>query len=237
MQAKLVTREDHGALSVLTLNRPDKRNALSPALLEDLRCHVDALAEASDDTRVIVIRGAGPSFCGGADLTALHEGIVTADPEFRSKTIEKIGNLPQTVIAAVHGHCITGGLELALAADYIIASENAVFRDTHAALGIVPRWGMSARLPRRVGLTRARWLSATGVAVTARQAFEMGLCELVTNDADHFSATLEIAQRIAASATSSITAIDHLYAAALTMPMPEALEYERGFTPPGGSRA
>lgn len=236
MTSKLVIREDYGAVSVLTLNRPDKRNALSPALFEALRFHVDALAMLADDIRVIVIRGAGPSFCGGADLTALREGVVTTDPEFRSRTIEKIGALPQTIIAAVHGHCVTGGLELALAADFIIASENAVFRDTHAALGIVPRWGMSARLPRRVGLTQARWLSTTGIAVDARQALVIGLCEMITDNARHMAAAMEIAQSIAANSVASIRAISHLYETAMTMPVAEALDYERIYTPAGSTR-
>ena len=167
----------------------------------------------------------------------MRDGVVTEDPEFRSRTIQKIGALPQTVIAAVHGHCLTGGLELALAADFIIASEDAVFRDTHAGLGIVPRWGMSARLPRRVGLTRARWLSATGIAVTARQALEMGLCEMVTENSGHMEAVMEIAQRIAGNAASSIRALNQLYPAALAMPLDDALEYERAFTPVGGRGA
>ena len=237
MPDRLVLRQDHGAVSILTLNRPAKRNALSPAVFEGLRSQVDALAEASGDIRVVIIRGAGPSFCAGADLAALREGVVTEDPEFRSRTIQKIGAMPQTVIAAVHGHCLTGGLELALAAAFIIASENTVFRDTHAALAIVPRWGMSARLPRRIGLTRARWLSVTATPVTARQALSMGLCEMVTENSGHMEAVMEIVQRIADNAASSISALNHLYPAALAMPLDDALEYERGFTPVGGRGA
>jgi enoyl-CoA hydratase len=231
----LVLREDAGAVAVLTLNRPDKLNALSPELFVELRSHIDAIAGAGDAVRVVVIRGAGRSFCAGADMVALKAGVVTEDPEFRSHTIQRLGELPQAVIAAVHGNCYTGGMELALAADIIVAARDARFRDTHAALGILPRWGLSARLPRRVGRAAALRISLSGDVVEAEEALRIGLCDYVAAPAEHISFTMGLAARIAAHATTG--AIKHLYDRALEMPLDAALDCERRYTKPGGRPA
>jgi enoyl-CoA hydratase len=226
----LVLRDDAGPVVVLTLNRPAKLNALSPALFVELRAHVDAISAEGGTVKVVVLTGAGRSFCAGADLDALKAGVVTADPELRSETIERLGQLPQTVIAAVHGHCYTGGLELALAADLIVAATDSRFCDTHAKLGIVPRWGLSARLPRRVGLAVAQRLSITAEPVDAHEAHRIGLCDYVV-DAEGLNAfVMDLAAKIAKNSASSIAAIKHLYQHALTIPMPEALAYERRYT-------
>ena len=231
----LVLREDAGAVAVLTLNRPEKLNALSPELFVELRTHIDAIASAGDTVRVVVVKGAGRSFCAGADMAALKAGVVTDDPEFRSHTIQRLGELRQAVIAAVHGTCYTGGMELALAADIVVASQDARFRDTHAALGILPRWGLSARLPRRVGLAAARRISLSGDVVEAEEALRIGLCDYVASPAELISFTMALAARIAAQATTG--AIKHLYERATEMPLDAALDYERSYTKPGGRPA
>lgn len=232
--SRLVVREDAGAVTTLTLNRPEKLNALSPELIQELREHVDAIAAEGERIGCVVLRGVGRSFCAGADVEALKAGVVTADPEFRSETVERIGRLPQAVIASVRGHCYTGGLELALAADIIIAAENARFCDTHARLGIVPRWGMSARLPRRVGLGVAKRLSLTCEPVDAREALRVSLCDYVVPAEGLEEFTSGLAARVAENARSSVTAIKHLYKNSLTISLDDALAYERAFTRPGG---
>jgi enoyl-CoA hydratase len=226
----LVLRENAGPVAVLTLNRPEKLNALSPELFLELRAHVDAIAGEGEQTRCVVLRGAGRSFSAGADIEALKSGVVTADRELRSETVERLGQLPQAVIAAVHGHCYTGGLELALAADIIIAADNSRFCDTHAKLGIVPRWGMSVRLPRRVGLAVAKRLSFTAEAIDAQEALRIGLCDEVVPLERLEETAMSWAVKIAGNAAPSIAAIKHLYQHSVGLSLAEALAYERDYT-------
>ncbi len=225
----LVIREDRGPVTILTLNRPEKLNALSPALFVDLRTHLDAI-ETDTRIRCIVLKGAGRSFCAGADVEVLNAGVVTDDPEFRSKTVEYLGNVRPVLIAAVHGHCYTGGLELALTADVIVASRNATFRDTHARLGILPRWGLSARLPRRVGLTTARRISVTCEAIDADEALRIGLCDYVTPQDDLEKFAFGLADRVAENDPKAIAGVRELFARGLELPMSGALVHERDFS-------
>jgi enoyl-CoA hydratase len=178
---RLVLREDVGGLCTLTLSRPDKLNAISPALFVELRAHLDALAADGGELGVIVLRGAGKSFCAGVDLTGVGTLDLAALRQ-QSRTLEIFAQLPQIVIAAVQGHCFTGGLELALAADWIIAAESARFGDTHGKFGLVPAWGMTQRLPRRVGSSKAIELMATSRRVDGREAERIGLANSCVAD-------------------------------------------------------
>jgi enoyl-CoA hydratase/carnithine racemase len=229
--ADLVLRRDVGSVAVLTLNRPDKLNALSPVLFEELAAHLDAIEETTPGC--VVLAGAGRSFCAGADVEALQAGVVTDDPEFRSRTMQRLGELPCPVIAAVQGHCYTGGLELALTADIIVADDDARFRDTHARFGILPRWGLSARLPRRIGLAAAKRMAFTGDEVPAAEALRIGLCDEIVPAARLQEAALELAARIAANARTS-AGIKRLYTRSLELSLAEALENERASSRPGG---
>jgi len=222
----LVLREDAaGGIVWLTLNRPDKLNALSPALFETLAGHLDAL-ERDESARCVVLRGAGRAFCAGADLDALRAGVVTADPDMRSRTVARLGALPQPVLAVVHGYCFTGGLELALAADLILASENAVFCDTHARLGLLPRWGMSARLPRRVGAARARRITFTAERIGGPEALAIGLCDWVEPQETLMARAHQIAGELALTGPAAAR-IRTLYDAAADLDLSEALSLER----------
>lgn len=229
----LVLRNDVGAVAVLTLNRPDKLNALSPELFADLAAHLDAIEAAGEAVRCVVIRGAGRSFCAGADAAVLATGFVTADPEFRSRTVQRLGELSRPLVAAVHGHCYTGGLELALTADIIVAADDARFCDTHAKLGIVPRWGLSARLPRRIGLAAAKRLAFTAQVVDAAEALRIGLCDHVVPAATLQDFVLDLAATIAATARTA-PQVKCLYARTAELPLAEALDFERAFSKPGG---
>lgn len=161
----------------------------------------------------------------------LKAGTITAEPELRSETVELLGNLACAVIVAVHGHCYTGGLELALAGDIIVAADTAQFCDTHARLGIVPRWGMSARLPLRVGLSVAKLLSFTTAPISAAEALRVGLCDQVVPASGLEDAALALARQIAANNARSLTAIKHLYDASVGRPLHEVLAYERAYSP------
>lgn len=231
--AGLVLREDAAGVATLTLNRPDKLNALSPELFGQLAAHLDAIEAAGDAVGCVVLRGAGRSFCAGADTAVLEAGFVTADPEFRSRTMQRLGELPRPLIAAVHGHCYTGGLELALTADIIVAADDARFCDTHGRLGILPRWGLSARLPRRVGLAAARRMAFTADVVAAAEALRIGLCDHVVPAAGMEEFVTALAARIAANARTAAS-VKRLYEKALDLPLAEALEHERESSRPGG---
>ncbi len=174
-----ITRDDAGGLCTLTLNRPDKLNALDTAAFEELDAHLNAI-EKDDRIGCVVVRGAGRGFCAGADLKAM--GDVPVAPAFKPGVVERLGLLPQPVIAAVHGICLTGGLELALACDFILADGTARFADTHGKWGLVSQWGMSQRLPRRIGEAAAKRMMMTGRTVDAAEAHRIGLIDQLAPD-------------------------------------------------------
>ena len=154
----LVRFERHGGVAVLTLNRADKRNALNLALWGELETHIAAIEALGEAIGAVVLRAAGPVFCAGNDLK--ERGIATPRPNYQASIVTRLASLPQPVIVAVQGGCFTGGLELALAGDIILAGESASFADTHGKFALVPVWGMSQRLPRRVGEWKAREISS-----------------------------------------------------------------------------
>ncbi|MBD3647134.1 MAG: enoyl-CoA hydratase/isomerase family protein, partial [Pseudomonadales bacterium] len=156
MTEALVLRDDRDGIATLTLNRPESLNALSPNLFIQLRDHIETIASQPDDIGCVILCGKGRSFSAGNDLKAIQAGERAPTPHFQAETLELIENLPQPVIAAVQGHCYTGALEVVLACDLLIAAESARFADTHGKWGMTPTWGMSQRLPRRVGPLKAR---------------------------------------------------------------------------------
>jgi enoyl-CoA hydratase/carnithine racemase len=172
---ELVLRSDVDGVATLTLNRPDALNALSPNLFVELRGHVESIANDPENVGCVVLRGAGRSFCAGNDLRAIQNGEEAPSPTYQADTVNMIENLPQPVIAEVRGHCYTGGLELALSCDLLIASDTAKFSDTHGKWGMTPRWGMSQRLPRRIGALKAKEMSFTARAYNGAEAAAMGL--------------------------------------------------------------
>ncbi len=172
---ELVLRSDKDGVVTLTLNRPDALNALNPNLFVELRGHVESIAGDPENVGCVVLRGAGRSFCAGNDLKAIQNGEEAPSPTFQSDTINMIENLPQPVIAEIRGHCYTGGLELALSCDLLVASETAKFADTHGKWGMTPRWGMSQRLPRRIGPLKAKEMSFTARTYSGAEAAAMGL--------------------------------------------------------------
>ncbi len=169
MTEVLVEVED--LVAVVTLNRPERRNAISAKLFAGLR---EALGEldARADVRAIVLTGADPAFCAGLDLTELGQ---PGGPLAAAGSGAAIPELTRPLIGAVNGAAVTGGLELALACDFLVASELATFADTHARVGVMPGWGLTVALPEAVGLRRAREMSATGNFISARTALAWGL--------------------------------------------------------------
>lgn len=166
--------------AVVTLNRPNAMNALSRALRAELAEAVDRL-EADPAVRVMILTGAGRAFCAGLDLKELGSGagggvlggVNVADP------VRALGRFSGPIICAVNGVAITGGFELALAGDVLLASTEARFADTHARVGVMPGWGLSQKLSRTIGIYRAKELSLTGNFLSAQQANDWGLVNRV----------------------------------------------------------
>ena len=183
----LVIRQDIDGIALLTLNRPDKLNALNVALFKELLAHAKDIARQPDEIGCVVIKGAGRCFSAGHDLGDIAAGEKLPRPNFQAKVIEVLTQLPQPVISAVHGHCYTGALELALAGDLIVASANAKFADTHGKWALQPVWGISQRLPRKIGNAKATEMMLTARTYTAAQALDMGLVVQVFDD-DAFEA-------------------------------------------------
>ncbi|WP_213268458.1 enoyl-CoA hydratase/isomerase family protein [Hyphomonas sp.] len=220
-----VLREDRDGLAVLTLNRPDKLNALTVGMFAELRAHVTALYK--DDTiGCVVLRGAGKCFSAGHDLADIAEGEKVPSRGWHSETLRMMERLPKPVIAAVHGHCYTGALEVALAADFIIAAESAKFGDTHAKWALTPIWGMSQRLPRRVGIATAKRLMFTAEMIRADEAFRIGLAEKVVPDADFDAEIDKLARQILANSPFSHAANKRLLEATDARDMDSGLQWE-----------
>ena len=184
---------DHG-ITILSLNRPDALNALSPALFMALRAEVDRIAQEIESVGCVILRGAGRSFSAGNDLKAIQAGQKPPSAHFQAETLEAIERLPQPVIAAVQGHCYTGSLELALACDLMITGESAKLADTHGKWGMAPTWGMSQRLPRRIGVVKAKEMMFSGRTISGQEAVELGIANLCVPDDDLLSAAIEMAE-------------------------------------------
>ena len=196
MSTDLVLISNHDGISVITLNRPDKLNALNAAMRAALAEGL-ARAESDEATRVVVLTGAGRAFCAGVDLKELageadaneaFVGAITAGPMTDALTA-----LSKPLIAAVNGLAVTGGLELALACDVIIASTEARFADTHVRVGLLPGWGMSQKLSRAIGPYRAKEMSLSGNFIDAAQAERWGLANRVVAPAELLPASLALA--------------------------------------------
>ena len=172
--------EVSGAVATVILNRPDRRNALSGALLSQVRAGLAEL-DGRADVRAIVLTGADPAFCAGLDLTELGRPDSPLSAATAGPVVPAMG---KPLIGAINGAAITGGLELALACDFLVASERARFADTHARIGIMPGWGLTYELPEAIGLRRAREMSATGNFVGARTAMDWGLVNHVVPHAE-----------------------------------------------------
>ncbi|HWA63447.1 MAG TPA: enoyl-CoA hydratase/isomerase family protein [Caulobacteraceae bacterium] len=185
-----VLREDRDGLAVLTLNRPEKLNSLNVEVFEDLMAHVEALEGQTESVGLVVLKGAGRCFSAGHDLGDIAAGERLPRPNFQAHVIERLAGLPQPVITAVHGHCYTGALELALAGDVILAAESAKFADTHAKWSLTPVWGMSQRLPRRIGRARAHEMMLTCATISGAEAAAIGLANRCFPDAS-FEADVE----------------------------------------------
>jgi enoyl-CoA hydratase len=209
----MITTEVRGPAGIVTLDRPEARNALTGSMIRGL---ADALAtfDADDAVRAIVLTGRDPAFCAGldlADLAATFEGAMADD---NSAAGTRRGLLPSSRtprIGAVNGAAVTGGLELALGCDFLIASERATFADTHARVGVMPGGGMTIRLPQAVGAARARQMSMTGNFIDAATACSWGLVNEVVEHAALLDRAVELAGAIADADAETIAELRTMY--------------------------
>jgi enoyl-CoA hydratase len=207
----VVLVEVDGGVATVTLNRPQARNALNKELRKALYRSMRDLEE-DDAVRAIVLTGSDPAFCAGLDLKELGSGRETlADSDATGGGAEagreRPGPLPlmtKPVIGAINGVAITGGFELALQCDYLVASEQARFADTHARVGIMPGWGLTVLLAEAVGLRRARELSTTGNFLDATTALTWGLVNHVVPHAEVVATAQKLAADVATVAPEAV---------------------------------
>src|SRR5579871_1474816 len=225
--SEAVLRELNDGLLTVTLNRPDKLNALSFESFKGLAAAADYALANKDKVGCVLLRGAGRSFCAGNDLGDLGGVFNDGDnSKFRSDTVERLASLPMPVIAVVQGHCLTGGLELALAADIIIAGESAKFGDTHGKWDLVPVWGLSQRLPRRIGRAKALEMSFSARNYSGREAAQMGLANICVPDAELDTAVANFAKEVLANSWRSSRAIKKLVDETEGLPLKAGLAHE-----------
>ena len=233
--SELVLREDTDGIAVLTLNRPGALNALSPSLFVELRGHVETIARQTDSVGCVVLRGEGRSFSAGNDLKAIQAGDVPPTPQFQADTVVKLEALPQPVICEVQGHCYTGALELALACDLLYCAESARFADTHGKFSMTPGWGMSQRLPRRIGPLKAKEMMFTGRVVSGPEAAELGLANRCVPDAELRETVMQLARDIVANSWHTLRGDKMLVNEGQNYTLADGLRFERARGPGRGA--
>jgi enoyl-CoA hydratase len=233
---EFVTVEQDGAVAVITLDNPPV-NALSARLLEELEAEYDRL-DRSDDTRAIVLRGAGEkAFVAGADISefpALRDAAAEAVESGSARGIQKLGgrmdNGRTPVVAAIHGYCLGGGLELAMACDLRVAADDAQLGQPEIKLGLIPGGGGTQRLPRLVGHGRALLLNLTGDPISGAQAYEWGLVEKVVPRAELEEAALTLARTLSERSPHAMAVIKELASTTRDLPIDEGMRREaQGF--------
>lgn len=233
MTAPRILRADADGLCTLTLNRPDKLNALDTAAFDELDAHLAQIAAQGDTIGCVLLRANGRGFCAGADLAAmgLRADGTPVPPDYKPGVIARLAELPQPVIAAAHGVCFTGGLELALACDFIVADTTARFADTHGKWGLVGAWGIMQRLPRRIGVPTARRMMMTGQPIAADEALACGLVDLIAEEGRLDAVAAALARDILANSWHTNFAVKRTLRETEAMTLPAALAHERAHYP------
>lgn len=187
----------------VTLNRPDALNAINVAMMDELRAAFDAAA-ADDAVRLAAITGNGRAFCAGADLKSVLGGLETEGAggvmDFIAdayKLFAHIGAFPKPLLGAINGIAAAGGIELTLCCDIVLAAESARLGDAHSNFGLLPGGGSSARLPRKIGPARAKYLLYSGDLIPAEKLRDWGLVHEVVADGDLLAETEALAARLA----------------------------------------
>ncbi len=226
--ADIVLLDVSDGIGTLTLNRPKARNALSRALSARIRTAMAEL-EADEQVRVIVLTGSDPAFCAGVDLKELgKDGGTLSNFHPNGEVAVRYPWQPTTkpVIGAINGVAITGGFELALLCDFLVASDRAAFGDTHARVGVLPGWGLSVLLPQAIGVRRALEMSMTGNFIDAAEAHRLGLVNHVVAHESLLPTVRALATDIASISTHTIKTYLASYRAIHTMSVGDGLLHE-----------
>lgn len=216
---------DPAGYAAVTLNRPTALNALSRALRATLADVFTTLAQ-DPAVRVVILTGAGRGFCAGLDLKELAQA-QPGEAATAANPVAAIEAFPGPVIGAINGVAVTGGFELALACDVLIAAEEARFADTHARVGIMPGWGLSQKLSRTLGIWRAKEISFTGNFLSAQQADAWGLVNRVVPAAELLPQARRMALDMLEADPAMLRGMKRLIDEGFALPMGQARQHER----------
>lgn len=225
---ELVTLEIEESIALISLNRPRQLNAISNEMSIGL-LEAFEMVSASENVVVAILTGAGKAFSVGVDLIELshNSGLMQNDTLGVDAPITKaMASCSKPIIAAVNGFAVTGGFELALACDFIYASASAKFADTHAQVGLIPGGGLSQKLPRLIGINRAREVSFTGKYISSAKACEWGMVNEVFPDDKLMGSVIDVARQISTSVPSALYKIKSLMNSGWEMPLGEGLRME-----------
>jgi enoyl-CoA hydratase len=217
---------DADGVRTITIDRPDAKNALTAAMRTEL-CDLLSRCERDPEVRAVVLTAVDPVFTAGVDFKEVAGGTSTWNPydaQFALNPGRALRAMLTPVICAVNGACVSGGLEIALSSSFIVASERARFADTHARLGVVATWGLTALLPRAVGIRKAREMSITGNFVMADEALRIGLVNHVVPHHELVPFAQQLASDVAT--TPAVSEVLRLYARADGMSLADALALE-----------
>lgn len=225
----LVTTSDR--VRTITMHRPEARNALNVALQRELGAAL-AGADVDPEVDVVVLTGSDPAFCAGLDLRELADGaknLVGGADDAHVSPFAALWKMTKPVIGAVNGACITGGFELALACDFLVASEHAFFGDTHARVGVMPAGGMSVFLPATVGVRRAKEMSLTGNFLNATDALAAGLVNHVVPHEALLPTSAQLGADIAGNDQAAVRNLKRLYDANERVTVGEGIDQEQRY--------
>jgi enoyl-CoA hydratase len=229
--AELVLVDTADRVRTVTLNRPEARNALSVALQREAGAAL-AAAEADPDVDVVIFTGSDPAFCAGLDLRELGKdasNLVGGADDPAISPFAALWKMSKPVIGAINGPCVTGGFELALACDFLIASERAAFADTHARVGVMPAGGMSVFLPQVVGVRKAKEMSLSGNFMGAHEAFARGLVNHVVAHDALLASARKLAADIVGNDQAAVRNLKKLYDANEKVTVGAAIDQEQQF--------
>jgi enoyl-CoA hydratase len=215
--------------AIVTLDRPAAMNALSLAMRKQFVATIDGL-QSDPGVWVLIVTGAGKAFCAGLDLKELgaSRDLASAlEPAQAADPVAALRRFHGPVIGAINGAAVTGGFELALACDLLIASETARFADTHARVGVLPGWGLSQRLPRLIGVNRAKELSLTGNFLSSRQAENWGLVNRVVEPDRLLAVASALAADMLCASPEMLVAMKRLIDDGAATTLDRGLEIER----------
>ncbi len=226
--------DKQGPVARITLNRPEKLNALTGTMVEEWRKVLEGLSKDLD-CRVVIVTGAGRSWSAGVDLSAFQE--VKVEPGFQfwedgMAVMELLETMPQVTICELNGFCFTGAMEIMMAFDLVVASEEAKIGDTHTKWGILPKWGMTQRLQHLVGLRKAKELSFTAQSISGKAAENIGLINKAVPAAELEQTVRQMAAQIIENSTQTIAVVKELYHHGSRHGLAAGLKFEENYQAP-----